>query len=234
MVNDKDEVNEVEQKIKSQPEIKMKGDKFREIHRNLMEIADEENKKHRKERWTKKLMIGFGSAASLVLAVLLLFSLNGVPVSDRSMEENESAMVSEEAAMEMEKADLFQYKNTYVGDNSTILNIVRELQYSEKLDEISLKTETEPYGITVEYEDPETGRREAALYNTTFLLALVPNADWVTIYYGDAGYAFTREKLEEWYGTSLSSFTSEEELDSFIKRYVEDEETLRSFFEDNQ
>ena len=51
------------------------------------------------------------------------------------------------------KTDLFQYKNSSVGDNSAVGNIVKELAHNKELNQISLETKKEPYGITLEYKD---------------------------------------------------------------------------------
>ncbi|MGE6366388.1 DUF4825 domain-containing protein [Bacillus paramycoides] len=39
------------------------------------------------------------------------------------------------------KTDLFQYKNSYVGDNSAVGNIVKQLAHNKGLNQISLETE---------------------------------------------------------------------------------------------
>ncbi|WP_244960980.1 DUF4825 domain-containing protein [Bacillus paramycoides] len=39
------------------------------------------------------------------------------------------------------KTDLFQYKNSYVGDNSAVGNIVKQLAHNKELNQISLETE---------------------------------------------------------------------------------------------
>ncbi|MFJ8456979.1 DUF4825 domain-containing protein [Bacillus paramycoides] len=39
------------------------------------------------------------------------------------------------------KTELFQYKNSYVGDNSAVGNIVKQLAHNKELNQISLETE---------------------------------------------------------------------------------------------
>jgi len=76
------------------------------------------------------------------------------------------------------KTDLFQYKNSYVGDNSAVGNIVNELTYNNELNQISLETKKEPYGIILEYKDIDTNSidkemKETVITNSTFLFALI-------------------------------------------------------------
>ncbi|MDC2864202.1 DUF4825 domain-containing protein [Bacillus sp. BP-3] len=47
------------------------------------------------------------------------------------------------------KTDLFQYKNSYVGDNSAVGNIIKQLAHNKELNQISLETKKEPYGIII-------------------------------------------------------------------------------------
>ncbi|WP_228275784.1 DUF4825 domain-containing protein [Gracilibacillus oryzae] len=85
---------------------------------------------------------------------------------------------------------MFQYKNSYVGDNSAVGNIVNELAHSKELNQISLQTKTEPYGITLEYNDidaeqVEEEMKHMVISNATFLFALIKNADWITFQFTD-------------------------------------------------
>ena len=86
-----------------------------------------------------------------------------------------------------EDKDIFQFKDSYVGDAGAVGNITRRLPNpnGEQFNGLELKTTEEPYGIIMNYinveksKDIETNYRELALYNATFILALVKNADWV-------------------------------------------------------
>ena len=80
------------------------------------------------------------------------------------------------------ETDLFQYKNSYVGDNSAVENIVNELTFNNELNHISLETKKEPYGITLEYKDIDANSvdkemKETVITNSTFLFALIKNVD---------------------------------------------------------
>ncbi|MED3961288.1 DUF4825 domain-containing protein [Niallia taxi] len=47
--------------------------------------------------------------------------------------------------------DIFQYKDSNVGDNSAVGNIVYKLPGAQQLSGIELKTKEEPYGIILNY-----------------------------------------------------------------------------------
>ncbi|TCN26307.1 DUF4825 domain-containing protein [Mesobacillus foraminis] len=128
--------------------------------------------------------------------------------------------------------DLFQFKNSFVGDNSAVVNITNQLHSSEHLDEIELKTKEKPYGITLNYdmEKSQQEYKDTAIYNATYILALVQNADWITFQFGNQEYKVTKENLQSWYGTDLSELTTEEELESFIQEQLEDESKVNQFF----
>lgn len=124
-----------------------------------------------------------------------------------------------------ESQDIFQYKDSFVGDNSAVGNIVNQLQSGEHLVGFELKTKEKPYGIILNYDWPESENthKETAIYNATFLFALVQNVDWITFNFDNQEYTITKEKLQESYGVELSEFKNEDELrkftEEFLKRY---------------
>jgi hypothetical protein len=134
---------------------------------------------------------------------------------------------------------LFQYKDSYTGDSGAVGSIARALSKpdGEQLKGLELQTTEEPYGIILNYSPAElteesiTDYRELSLYNAGILLALVKNADWVQFNYVEEELKVGREELENWLGTNLREFNSEEELRSFLQGHLEDEGKVRSFFE---
>ena len=123
---------------------------------------------------------------------------------------------------------IFKYDNSVIGDNNAVTNIVGQLQHSKEFSEVSLQTKTEPYGMTLTYNEIEARRiekeyKETAVYNATFLFALVDNAEWITFDFEDREYKITKRDLQNWYGKKLSEFTYEEELKSFVQEQLKDE-----------
>lgn len=133
------------------------------------------------------------------------------------------------------KTDLFQYKNSYVGDNSAVGNIVNELTYNNELNQISLETKKEPYGIILEYKDIDTNSidkemKETVITNSTFLFALIKNVDWITFKFPDKEFSVTREKIQEWYNNKLDGFENEQDLKKLIQEHLKSEKIVSEFF----
>lgn len=143
-------------------------------------------------------------------ALLVLFLLNGCNFSDE---------------------DIFQYKYSYVGDNNAVSHILSSLPSNEHLEGFELKTKEEPYGININYNlEIEQDYKETVIYNGTFLLTLIQNADWIKFNFGDFEYKITKEKLEEWYGRELTEFTNEEEVKKLVQEHLEDESNVNQLF----
>ncbi|WP_245719426.1 DUF4825 domain-containing protein [Pelagirhabdus alkalitolerans] len=128
--------------------------------------------------------------------------------------------------------DLFQYKNSYVGDNSAVVNTVIHLQGAQHFSGIELKTKEEPYGIVVNYawSESELNEKEVAINNASYLFTLIQNVDWVTFNFemhdGKEVYEMTRENLQERYEKELSEIDNEDELNELIQESLGDEHLL--------
>ena len=129
--------------------------------------------------------------------------------------------------------NIFQFKDSFVGDNSAVGNIANQLRSSENLEGFELKTKEEPYGIILNYDwvESEQNYKETAIFNATFLFALVQNADWVTFNFDNREYKITKGNLQEWYGKELSEFKNEDELRELTQEYLKDENKVNQLFE---
>lgn len=137
------------------------------------------------------------------------------------------------------REDLFQFKGSMIGDNSAVVNIIGELRHGKAFDKVSLETKKEPYGMTLNYDEldgemVEKENRETILYNTTFLFALIDNAEWATYNFEKQTYTLTKDELEAWYDKDLGAFTTEEELDKFIVEHLENTDSVNHFFDDQE
>ena len=96
--------------------------------------------------------------------------------------------------------DVFQFKDSFVGDNSAVENIVNQLSGAEQLNGFELKTNEEPYGIILNYDwtESEQEYKETVIYHVTFLITLVQNVEWITINSNIGEYTITKENLQEW------------------------------------
>ncbi|MFD2045522.1 DUF4825 domain-containing protein [Ornithinibacillus salinisoli] len=125
--------------------------------------------------------------------------------------------------------DIFQYKGSFVGDNSAIANIVHQLPGGEHIEEIELNTSVEPFGIVLTYDWMESEKRyiETAINNATFIFTLVQNAGWITFHFNDYEYKLGKVELQKWYGDELREYSSEDELKKQIETFLEDESKVK-------
>ncbi|XQY90069.1 DUF4825 domain-containing protein [Metabacillus sp. HB246100] len=136
------------------------------------------------------------------------------------------------------KEDIFQYNHSYVGDAGAVGNIMRLLPVPsrEQVSGLELETKEEPYGVIVNYSYKETSdnnernNQELALFNATFLLSLLQNADWVQFNFMEQPIKVTLEELTDLYGTNIREVENEEELTKLIQTHLEDEQSVESFF----
>lgn len=126
--------------------------------------------------------------------------------------------------------DIFQYKDSYIGDNSAVGTITRQLRNGEYLEGFELETKEEPYGMVLSYEKIEGNLKETVIYNATFIFALVKNAEWITFDFGDQVHKVSREELQNWYDTKLSEFTNEADLRKLAEEYLENASKVNGFF----
>ena len=144
----------------------------------------------------------------LFFSLLVLLLLSGCNSNDRNINN-----------------DIFQFKDSFVGDNSAVGNIVNQLPGVEQLNGFELKTNEEPYGIILNYDwtESEQEYKETVINNVTFLFTLVQNVDWITFNSNVGDYTITKEILHEWYEIELSEVQNEDELRDLIQEYLEDE-----------
>lgn len=134
------------------------------------------------------------------------------------------------------KADVFQYKDSYIGDNSAVNNIVQQLSHSKELSQISLETKKEPYGVVLEYKDINATEidkeiKKTVITNSTYMFVLIQNLDWITFKFTNQEFLITRENLEKWYGKELYKFTNKKDLKDFIQVHLKDKNTMNQFFQ---
>ncbi|MEG0385550.1 MAG: DUF4825 domain-containing protein [Solibacillus sp.] len=131
-----------------------------------------------------------------------------------------------------EDEDLFKYKDSYVGDNSAVGNILNQLQAAEFLKGFELKTTEEPYGIVLNYEWTESKQnyKNTAIHNATFLFALIQNVEWISFNFSNQEYKITKEQLQNWYGKDLSELQSEDEIKPFMQKHLADEDKVNQLF----
>lgn len=128
--------------------------------------------------------------------------------------------------------DIFQYKDSFVGDNSAVGNITNQLPGAEHLKNFELKTKEEPYGIILNYDwtESEQQYKESVINNATILFTLIQNVDWITFNSDILEFTIRKETIQEWYGEKLSEVQNEEELTEMIQKHLENENKVRELF----
>ncbi|MBQ1274796.1 MAG: DUF4825 domain-containing protein [Cellulosilyticum sp.] len=131
--------------------------------------------------------------------------------------------------------ELLNYKDSYVGDNSAIGNIINLLPAHEYLDGFELQTTQEPYTITINYKDfngmtikVDNGKTQKASLdqilqgNSMVIFSLIQNAE--IIHFNIEGYdivSFDRVTLSDNFGSNLDSISKDESsLQNFINSYT--------------
>ena len=131
-----------------------------------------------------------------------------------------------------EKEDIFKFKDSFVGDNSAIGNIVNQLQGAEHLKGFELETKEKPYGIILNYDWSESKQnyKKTAVFNATFLFTLVQNAEWITFNFDTQEYKITKENLQNWYGVDFSELKNEDDLKALTQKHLENEDKVNQLF----
>ena len=131
-----------------------------------------------------------------------------------------------------EKEDIFKFKDSFVGDNSAVGNIVNQLQGAEHLKGFELETKEKPYGIILNYDWSESKQnyKKTAVFNATFLFTLVQNAEWITFNFDNQEYKITKENLQNWYGVDFSELKNEDDLKALTQKHLENEDKVNQLF----
>lgn len=130
---------------------------------------------------------------------------------------------------EYNAGELIEFKSPYVGDSSNVANLLNSLPLAESRGEISLKTEKQPYGITVNYDfcnSVLTGEEiaETCRNNAAVIFALIDNVDELAFDYvtagGKEGYSVTREQLQQCYAGKFKDYArNESSLQTLINSF---------------
>ncbi|REB06082.1 DUF4825 domain-containing protein [Sporosarcina sp. BI001-red] len=134
-----------------------------------------------------------------------------------------------------EKADpdLFQYKDSYVGDANKLGAIAKELPGYSQYEGMELKTKKEPYEVKLYYETADGEfTDEMMMRNATAYFVLVQNTDLVTIVVDGKGHTAKRKGMEEWYGVDLRDVNNEVELKKLEDDKPVDSDEIAVIFEE--
>lgn len=131
-----------------------------------------------------------------------------------------------------EQEDIFKFKDSFVGDNIAVGNIVNQLQGAEHFKWFELETKEKPYGIILNYDwsESEQNYKKTAVFNATCLFTLVQNAEWITFNFDNQEYKITKENLQNWYGEDFSELKNEDDLKALTQKHLENEDKVNQLF----
>lgn len=150
--------------------------------------------------------------------------------------------------------NVINYKNSYVGNNSAVKNILYNLPGGLFVKHISLQTRTTPYGIVVDYglkqgsslkqEDLNKyfegdNVKRIFLNNATTLFILVKNVDTVTLNLvssNNKSFSISRKDLEAFYKRDLRLYAKDTPLwqTEILNKTVNSNVKVQSFFKLHQ
>ncbi|ACQ54107.1 DUF4825 domain-containing protein [Clostridium botulinum] len=165
----------------------------------------------------------------ILVPLVLILSLNligcGVNYEKKSKENIKNSS-------KVETYDLIKYKGSYVGDNSSVGSIIKNLPANEYSAGFSLQTSKKPYEITVNYKANENlgeenynkfwkdNKVEKLLEkNAAVLLSLIPNAEIIKFNVENIGkesYKYDRKNLDQKYGNLKNLFKDNDSLNKFL------------------
>ena len=95
---------------------------------------------------------------------------------------------------------LEDYQDTYIGDNSAVGNILNRIYSSGYLEDFSLDTKEEPYGIIINYSENIYGDIYRYLEEDSLILfKLIQNIDYVKFNVDNKTYTFDNNYIEKIY-----------------------------------
>lgn len=139
-------------------------------------------------------------------------------------------LTSKKSKETSEESELSKYENTYIGDNTSVNNIVSLLPYADKKEKIELTTSEKPYTLTIKYN--MSSSKELLEYNSYKIFKLINNVDKIIYELEDKEIEVLRTDIDEEklniysiienYLTSLEKQNDEKEYKTFISaKYFE-------------
>ncbi len=173
---------------------------------------------------TAKKILPLLVAIALVFGLLIVLFFATKGNNSSAIDSNGSAKIN--ASEQVYNADyLFENKTSYVGNNSKVLHIIDNLQFSNYRGEVALQTEKIPYGVTVNYDfqnlvegeyqkakiENEERLKLALKRNAAMMFCLISNLDNLNfvchINNGQAEYIFTRAEVQKDYKEDLKEYS---------------------------
>lgn len=144
---------------------------------------------------------------------------------------NVTGMEDKSHASKVNTERLLEYKDSYVGDNSKVGNIIASLPANEYIKGFELQTKSEPYGINIKYNNfgnMEVKFEDGTLISNSFgqvikknamvIFSLVKNVDVITFTIdNDLEYTYKRDELGKSNNKLQDIVKSDSNLMDFLK-----------------
>ncbi|MFL0268015.1 DUF4825 domain-containing protein [Candidatus Clostridium radicumherbarum] len=154
----------------------------------------------------------------ILVSLIIILSLSLIGCESNSSKTSNQAVNTNS---QIKTSDIVKYKGSYVGDNSSVGNVIGKLPANMYSAGFSLETKKQPYGIIINYKANQSlgeedyykfwsGKKinEFLEKNAVVLLSLIENADFVEFHVDNIGektYKYDRKGLEQKYSSDLEN-----------------------------
>lgn len=194
---------------------------FSKIAPRLIGIVDDKKNIERRIKMIKMIdFFRYRRKTVLVTGVLCVAVLSGILLTSGLTKSN-SATTQKESTVQSNKYNintLLKFKTAYVGNNSNVVNLIDSLPFANLRKEVSLKTDSKPYGISANYDFSASSLSTEAIEatfkkNATVIFALIDNVDEINFNFGSFGekpkHQYTRIQLQKNYGKDLREYAKD-------------------------
>ncbi|MBV7272551.1 DUF4825 domain-containing protein [Clostridium sp. PL3] len=166
-------------------------------------------------------------------------------LSVTSCQSNNSSNVNNTEQISLTR--LIKYKDSDVGNNLAVSNILSNLPGALYVKQISLQTKSSPFGISVDYglrQDTnvkesnlkeywsEKNTKKIFLNNATTLFILINNVATVNFNVNHQSFSISREELKNFYGRDLNEYANKTALweKEIFKETLNSNEKIDEFY----
>lgn len=180
---------------------------------------------------------------------LVVLSLVLIAIALLTNCQNNNDKTNSSKEMKIDKV-LLQYKGSFVGNNSAIMNILWNVPGGNYVKEINLQTKKPPFGIGIIYGlkgDPaikekdfykywnDENTKKVFLNSATTLFILIKNVTTVTITLDTpikSSFSITRKDMEDFYGRDLKEYANDTSLweKEVLKGTINSNKKIDEFF----